>query len=78
MQYTVDLTTEEEKALLSDMISISDWINNAIHNKARQMIDRVVLEHSDKQPNKISKAEKLQIVRDAVIETAAERNAKIV
>lgn len=38
-QYTVTLSPEEEKALLTDMISIQDWLSNAIHNKARQCID---------------------------------------
>ena len=39
--YTIELTTEQEKALLTDMISIQDWLNNAIYNKARQMVDKV-------------------------------------
>ena len=65
------------KALLVDMISIQDWLNNAIHNKAGQCIDRIVLECSDKQPSKITSVEKRAIVRDAVVETALERNARI-
>lgn len=40
-QYTVTLSKEEEKALLTDMASIQDWINNVIYNKARQCMDRV-------------------------------------
>ena len=41
MQYTITLSDEEEKALLTDMMSIQEWIDNAIHNKARQCIDTV-------------------------------------
>ena len=77
MQYTVELSTEEEKALSTQMVSIQDWLNNAIHNRARQAIDQIVQEHSDKQPGKSPGAEKLQIVMDAEVETAAERNARI-
>lgn len=42
--YTITLSAEEEKALLTDMISIQDWLNNAIHNKARQCIDAITKE----------------------------------
>jgi len=75
-QYMVTLSEEEEKALLIDMISIQSWIDNAIHNKARQCIDKVVQEYSDKQPGKTPVAEKLQIVRKAKVKTAAERQAE--
>ena len=40
-QYIINLTPEQEKALLIDMISIQEWIDNAIQNKARQCIDTV-------------------------------------
>lgn len=39
--YTINLSIEEEKALLTNMISIQEWADNAIHNKARQCIDKV-------------------------------------
>ena len=77
MNWTITLTPEEEKALLTDMISIQDWLDNAIHNKARQHIDKIVLEYSDKQPNKIGEAEKLAIVREAIVKSAAERQAEL-
>ena len=77
-QYTVTLSAEEEKALLTDMISIQDWLDNAIHNKARQCIDMVVEQVSDKQPKKISVKEKLDIVKAAIIKSAAERQAELI
>ncbi len=76
-QFTITLNDAEEKALLADMISIQDWIDNAIHNKARQCIDKVVEEVSDKQVEKITIKEKLQIVRDAKVESGVERNARL-
>lgn len=75
--WTVTLSDEEEKALLTDMVSIQEWLNNAIHNKARQCIDTIVEEYSDKQPSKITPAEKQSIVRGAVVETAFERGKRI-
>lgn len=75
-QYTITISDEEEKALLTDMISIQTWIDNAIHNKARQCIDKIIEDYSDKQPKKISMVERNQIVRKAKVKTAAERNAE--
>ena len=75
--YTVSLLAEEEKALLTDMISIQDWLDNAIHNKARQCLDTVVEQVSDKQPKKLTVGEKLLIVSKAVVKSAAERQAEM-
>lgn len=77
MDYIVTLSDEEEKALLTDMISIQAWLNNAIHNRARIQIDRIVEQVSDKQPGKISIQEKLRIVAEADIKSAAERQAEM-
>lgn len=73
-QYTVELTPEEEKALLTDMTSIFEWINTAIHHKARKCMDKIILEYSDMQPDKLSSVERAQIIRDAQVITAIERN----
>lgn len=76
-QFVVEINDAEEKALLTDMISIQDWIDNVIHNKARQCIDDIVEEVTDKRAKKVPVEEKLQIVGDAEVESAAERNARL-
>lgn len=64
VQYTVLLTSEEEKALLTDMISIQEWLENAIHNKARQCIDAVCQQAlSEDGETILTKAEKQAIVK---------------
>ena len=70
---SVELTATQYKAAAYDCYSVEEWVENAIHNKARQMIDVIVLEVSDKNPKKISKAEKEIIVKEAVIKSAKER-----
>ena len=40
--FNVELDDEEGKALITDMLTIQDWLNGAIHNKARQCVDKVV------------------------------------
>jgi hypothetical protein len=57
---TVSITDEEEKALLTDMTSIQDWLDNAIHNKARQCIDGLCQLALDDQTNAILTAEEKQ------------------
>lgn len=76
-QYIITLSAEEEKALLTDMISIQEWIENAIKNKARQCIDRVVDHTSRYQARKLSLTEKLKIVRETKVESAAKRQARL-
>ena len=62
-QYIINLTEEEEKALLTDMISIQDWLNNAIFNKSRQMVDKVCEEAlSDQTDIILTTTEKQDIV----------------
>ncbi len=62
-QYTITLSVEQEKALLTDMITIQDWIDNAIHNKARRCIDTVCEQALNDQTNTILTAqEKKDIV----------------
>ena len=73
--YTVTLSPEQEKALLSDMVSIQEWIDNAIHNKARQMIDYHVME-SGLGSKKTPLERKLEIIEGMEIETALERQAR--
>jgi len=77
MKYTVELSEEEEKALLTDMIDIQTQIDNYIHNKARQCIDRIVEATSNKQAKKLPIAQKLAIVRKAKVKTAAEIEADL-
>lgn len=68
MNYTVNLSRAEAKAFqahLGDTATIQDWVQNAVSMKARKCMDRVILQFSDKQPGKITKAERETIVTDA-------------
>lgn len=62
-QYTVTFSPEEEKAMLTDMLSIQDWMDNAGHNKARQRIDAICKEAlGDRTDTILTKGEKHRIV----------------
>ena len=74
--YTVTLTAVQEKALLGDMLSIQEWVDNAIHNKARKMIDYYV-EQSGLGSRNSTAAQKSTIITDMTIKTAEQKNAEM-
>ena len=74
--YTVTLTAVQEKALLGDMVSIQDWIDNSINNKARKMINRYV-EQSGLGSRHSTDDQKATIITDMTIETATARLARL-
>jgi len=66
-QHIINLTEEEEKALLTDMADINEWILNAISNKIRQVIDQIV-EQSGEGSKFTSPEKKTQIIRKLIDE----------
>jgi len=76
-QYIVTLSDEEEKALLTNMVSIQEWLDNAIQHKAAVIIDRIIEKNTDKQPRKMEKQNKLDLIKSMTLETAVERNTRL-
>lgn len=77
--YTITLTDAEDKALKSVAFSAQDWIDNAVHERCRLAIDEIVAAEVQR---KLAASEpitgsKEDIVMAANIESAAERQAKI-
>ena len=71
---TVTLTDEEYRAMSVLAETPEEWVQNAVTNKARKMIERLVEENSDLQPAKISESEKKRIIKD--IDVAKEREKR--
>jgi len=75
-----ELSEEEEKALtahlpgVNGLVSIDEWVHNAIHDKARQHMDILIEEYTDKRAKKLSEGERNQIVRDAKVKTVKEHD----
>jgi len=76
-QKSFTLTDEEEKALLTDMEDIYKWVKNLVENKVRQVMDRIVEEHTEYNPRRLDPDRKRQIVAELELETAVERNAEM-
>lgn len=74
---TVEISDEEEKALLTDILGpLQPWLTWLVHNKADQCINQIVKEYSDKQAEKIPRVERLQIVKDAKVKSKAQKQAE--
>jgi len=76
-QETFTLTDEEEKALLTDMISIKDWIENALRVKAHQVMDRAIEENTEYNPRKLDETKKRQIISSLTLETAVDKQKRL-
>ena len=71
------LTDEEEKALLTDMEDIAEWVENFLRNKVRQVMDRVIEEHTEYNPRRLDLERKREIISGLKLKTAVERNAEM-
>lgn len=82
MKYTIELNENQEKVLLTDMISIQAWLENAIINKLRRQSDFIV-EQTGKGSRMSKKAEKEKIIddlakqRSPLLKSAQERNKEL-
>ena len=78
--YTITLTDAEDKALRYVAFDPQDWIDNAVHNRCRQAVDQIYQEEVERMTNDPDitsiPANKEQVVLDADIQSAAERQAQ--
>ena len=78
--YTITLTDAEDLALHHVAVSAQDWIENAIKERCRMAIEEIVKNHVDtqlKSGQPLAGTTHEEIVLNAGIETAAERNVRM-
>jgi len=73
----ITLTDEEEKALLTDMVDIAEWVENLLRNKVRQVMDRIIEEQTEYNPRRLTPERKREIVAKLELKTALERNREL-
>ncbi len=76
-QKSFTLTDEEEKALLTDMEDIYKWVKNLVENKVRQVMDRIIEEHTEYNPRRLTPERKREIIASLELKTAVERNREL-
>jgi hypothetical protein len=60
--YTITISVIEKKILEAFGIDIQNWAENALYNKARKMADRAILILTDKNPDKMTKQQKIDLL----------------
>ena len=74
-EYKVTLNDVQQNAMNGQMVSIQEWLENAVNNKARKAIDYYCdLEGVSK---KASQDTKNTTITNATIETAEDRNKRL-
>jgi len=53
---------------------VETWLQHAIDNKCRQRTDASVLEHTDRNPKKLNKQTKLDLLKDVQLPSREKRN----
>lgn len=78
-QYTITLTDAEDKALSVVAFDQNEWIQNAVHERCRIAIEEIVQVEVQRllAEGKPITGSKEDIVLQADIETAAERQARL-
>jgi hypothetical protein len=78
--YTTTLNDAENKAMEHVAISVQDWVDNALHNRARIAMDEIYASEVERMTNDPTitsiPANKEAVVLAADIKSAAERNAE--
>lgn len=74
---TITLTDEEYKAMQVLAETPEEWVQHAATNKAQKMIERLVSDYSELQPDKASVAEKKKIIKDIdIVKEREKRHGK--
>jgi hypothetical protein len=75
MEITIVFSDEEWKAMSAILVSPEQWVNDVAKNKAKQCIDRVISEYTDRQPNKLVPEDKQSMIANIKLSTRAEKEA---
>ena len=68
--YNIEISEDNRKILHSDIVDIQKWLQNFVDNKIRQTCDNLIVEHTDRQPKKMTKDEKRALLKNLKIPRA--------
>lgn len=64
---TFDISDTDHDVLRTDIVDLTEWTKNALQNKARKLIDRLILENTTINPSKITPQEKAELIDDMIL-----------
>lgn len=59
---TFDITQTDYDVLRTDIVDLTEWSTNALQNKARKLIDLIILENTSFNPAKLTPQEKANLI----------------
>jgi len=71
--------SENEKKVLDSWLGedkIQEWLQHALDNKIRQRVDASIMELTDRNPKKMDKQAKLDLLKDVQLPTREERDGE--
>ena len=78
---TIQITiSDKEYEILESWLGVGQvevWLQHAIDNKCRQRTDASVLEHTDRNPMKLDKQSKLDLLATVQLPTREDRGMKV-
>jgi len=69
-EYTIVISEKDREILHNEITDIQEWLRNFVSNRLRQISDKLISENTDRQPRKISEAEKRKLVDNIKIPKA--------
>jgi predicted transcriptional regulator len=74
---TVVISNEDVRVAETNCLDFFEWVVNATQEKCRRVLDRLVLEHTNLNPTKLEKAEKMASIAAVPLKSVREKNAEV-
>jgi len=72
-EYIIQISDEEEKALLTELEDVKGHLEIVIHDLARKAMGNIILVRTNMNPQKLSHMEREELIKPMELETMADR-----
>lgn len=72
-----EFSADHVRVIETDMISISEWLFNAMEELHRRTLHQIILKNTEYNPNKLSLSEKYDLIKDFVLDTKISEENKM-
>lgn len=71
-----EINSGDQAVAETDCLDFYEWIVNAVQAKLRKVQNRLILEHTNLNPSKLSDPEKKNALKDVPLKSIREKNAE--
>lgn len=75
-EITVQISDERAKAIEAHIKGIQEWLQHAIDDKGRRCEERILKHLTDKQPEKLTKVDRVKLLKSFKVEPYSEERQK--